>query len=152
AATLAGLFLTILYFVDYQEYRRHLSSVHLSESLRTMLQFLTGAFGLLGEALWPYSGLGVLALLLLTALIVMRMSWRDSTSPARRRLIGLLSFATAVGCLALSVGLGRPGYGFTPRYYLLAVPALLCAYFIWGCCPPLVARLGQFVLFVVSCL
>ena len=38
------------------------------------------------------------------------------------RALALLLFIVAIICLAVSVGVGRRGYGFTLRYFLLAAP------------------------------
>ena len=61
--------------------------------------------------------------------------------------MGLLAFLAGVGCLAMSVGLGRPGYGWSPRYAVLAAPALCALYFAWGACSRL--ALGQFAQMVL---
>ncbi len=145
----AALLLTALYFVDYRGVRQYTSGMDLRECLRTALQFLTGAFGSAGEAVWPYSGFGMVVLLLLTAVALLQMTQRPPL-PHRAHLFGMLAYAAALGCLALSVGLGRPGYGFTARYYLLAAPALCWAYFVWGSCPAAAARLAQAGLLIVT--
>jgi hypothetical protein len=61
--------------------------------------------------------------------------------------LGLLLFMVATICLAASVALGRRGFGFSGRYFLLAVPLLCCAYYMWGLCGrPIIARVSQTVL------
>ena len=98
-------------------------------SLITAVQFLSGSFGPVAEPSWPYSGLVMLGLLLLTAGMLLRATTRARPAEDRFRALALLLFIAATICLALSIGLGRRGYGFTLRYFLLATPVLCCIYF-----------------------
>ncbi len=93
----------------------------------TSIQFLTMGFGPAVRAVWPFSGLGVFCLLLLSAAvlaIVVRNQPRE-----RNRALGLLLFLGAMASLALGLGLGRDG--FEPRYITLSVPVWCCVYFVW---------------------
>ena len=135
----AALLLVALYFVGYQEPAHDLPALHsgtslirvIRASLRTTGQFLSGGFGPAAEPSWPYSGLVMLGLLLLTTGMLLRAAKRARAAEDRFRALALLLFMVATICLALSVGLGRQGYGFTLRYFLLAAPALCWVYFAW---------------------
>ena len=129
----AALLLVALYFVGYQEPAHHLPALHSGTSLirfirsclSTTGQFLSGGFGPAAEPSWPYSGLVMLGLLLLTTGMLLRAAKRARAAEDRFRALALLLFIAATICLALSVGLGRQGYGFTLRYFLLATPVTL---------------------------
>ena len=135
----AALLLVALYSVGYQEPAHHLPALHSGSSLirfirsclSTTGQFLSGGFGPAAEPSWPYSGLVMLGLLLLTTGMLLRAAKRARAAEDRFRASALLLFIVATTCLALSAGLGRQGYGFTLRYFLLATPALCCVYFAW---------------------
>ena len=135
----AALLLVALYFVGYQEPAHHLPALHsgtslirfIRGSLTTTWRFLAGGFGPAAEPSWPYSGLVMLGLLLFTAGMLLRAAKCARPAGDRFRALALLLFMIATICLALSVGLGRQGYGFTLRYFVQAAPALCCAYFAW---------------------
>jgi hypothetical protein len=120
-----------LYLVGYQEAGRHVVQFDLRESLRTSVQFLTSGFGPGGERFWPYSGWAMLLVLLFTVAVLFLEVWRKGVSNASHAR-GLICFLVAVGTLALSVGLGRQGFGFTGRYFLIATPGLCCVYYAWA--------------------
>ena len=142
----AALGLTGLYFFRYQTASYYLQQLHAGRSLRAALQFLSGGFGPAARAFWPFSGYGVAALWLLSVGVLLAAAWRQPL--CRPRAVGLLFFLAALAGLAASVGVGRPGSGFTPHYFLIAVPALGWLYFVWGACaPPAVGQVAQMALF-----
>jgi len=146
---LASVLLAAFYFVDYplllrlkmQEPPKHLSSLDLRGSFRTARKFLSGSFGPAAELSWPYSGFGMLGLLIATSIQLLRRLPRS---------IGLLLFLMGVGCLAFSVGFGRHGLGFIARYFLIAAPALGLIYYAWGVRKSRVSHLVQTGLFIAS--
>jgi hypothetical protein len=146
----AALLLAALYFVGLREPERH-ADPDISLALTTAGQFLAESFGPAGEMFWPWSGLGVLGLVLSGAATLFVSACRRA--PAERcRSLGLLALLAGTLCLALSVGLGRPGFGFTPRYAVLAFPGLCWVYFAWGTAgAPPVRQLAQLVLFTIVC-
>jgi hypothetical protein len=145
----AALALVAVYLLDYPELERH-PHLDVKATLETTLEFLTGGLGSQAASFWPFSGAGVFGLFFLTGGILV-WSLRRARSVDRSRVVGLLCFLSAVALLALSVGLGRPGFGFTPRYSVFAAPAFCCAYFIWGICsPPAVNHLAQMSLFSLA--
>jgi hypothetical protein len=148
----AALLLVALYFGDYQYAGYYRDTWKSWVSLETAVQFLAAGFGPAGELFWPISGLVVLVLLLLAGGGLFS-AFRRGRPVERPRAVGLIFFLAAVVCLAACVGTGRPGSGFAPRYYVLAVPALCGAYLIWGaCCSPAVGQLAQMSLFTLAAL
>ncbi len=149
-----ALLLTGLYFLDYQKPPTSIvpSSPGLWATLGTSIQFLSVSFGLAAAEFWPFSGLGLLSLLLVTAgfLVVV---WY--TQPGERvRALGFLLFLGAMISLALGIGWGRSGFGdfagFAPRYVLSAAPVSCCIYFVWGIYGPLTIRyFAQMCLFIL---
>lgn len=77
--------------------------------------------------LWPIPYLVVLCLLAGSVVVLRRVAW--GRPQERHRALGLLSFLTAMGCLALALGLGRNG--FETRYVTLFVPTWCCVYLVW---------------------
>jgi hypothetical protein len=152
--TAAAILLSALYFVGYHEPARHWTVLRLRGCAATTLAFLAGGFGPAAARFRLLWGLGVFALLLASAGALLVAVW-GGRPPGRPRALGLLCFLAAVACLALSVGLGRTGYGFTPRYFLFAAPALCCVYFTWGVYSrPALGRFAQtclFALIVFTC-
>jgi len=99
------------------------------QALRASLQFLSLMFGPGARSTFPYSGLLALVLLLLSVALLVAVWFRQPRE--RFRAFGLLCFLGGVGLLALAIGWGRatsPQGGSGPWYYVLAVPALCCAY------------------------
>ena len=159
-----ALMIIPLYFIGLRPYKLSPPTGGPGAILRTTLQFLSLTFGPAGSHLLspdeipPYVGLGVVALCLVSAWVLFR-AWR--VRPAERpRVLGLLLFMLAVGCVAGAVGVKRsgadPDSGFTgsaPRYAMLAAPLLCCLYLIWDLYGG--ERLGRFVplgLFALLCL
>jgi len=145
---IAALEVTI-YIVGYHEATSHLSVFNLKESAMTALQFLTAGFGPAVQQFWPYSGLVMLGFWLLTGGLLGRQLWRDRLSD-RSYDLALVCFMLGLACLTLSVGLGRRGYGFAPRYGLIAAPALCWMYYSWFLSRSLsISAMTQAVLFVI---
>ncbi len=133
SSVLAALFVTAIYFRNYQGVTGHLSVFHPRSSMITALQFLTGSFGPAAQVYWPLWGVAIVGLLgLMTVALISTFVRRSATE--RGRAGGLLCFMIAIAGLAGSVGLGRRGYGFANRYCLLAVPALCGVYYAMGVC------------------
>lgn len=152
ALAAAALGLVAYYLVDYQYASYYRDSWRLSVLWRTGLQFLTGGFGPAGQLFWPLSGWVVLGLFVLTGGRLLLLCRRGRPGE-RARAVGLLLFLAAVGCLAASVGAGRPGAGFAPRYYVLAAPALCGVYFAWTVGNPRAdGRLAPTALFTLAAL
>jgi hypothetical protein len=146
---LASVALAAFYFVDYPLISRAglkgpltLSNLKLGGVFITTGKFLTGSFGPAAELSWRYSRIAMLGLLIATSIQLLRRLPRS---------IGLLLFLMGVGCLALSVGFGRRGEGFTGRYFLIAAPVLGLIYYAWGDCrKSRVSHLVQTGLFIAA--
>jgi hypothetical protein len=124
----SALLLVALYFLGYERAPNQPFTPSLRAALTNGVAFFTQGFGPAARALWPFSGLGVLGLLLASAAA---LAAAGRGRPREwRRASGLLSFLGALACLALAVGLGRSG--LEARYVTLAVPALCWAYFVWA--------------------
>jgi hypothetical protein len=123
---LAALLLMVAYFVGYEPVPYHPTSAGVRAIPRTAIQFLTNGLGPATKALWPLSGLVGVCLLVLSVAILGMTWWKRPRE--RCRVVALLAFLGAMGCLALAIGLGRDG--FESRYVLLAAPAWCCVYFI----------------------
>jgi hypothetical protein len=153
AFALGALLLVGVYFVNYQHPPQQGPSAGLLPSLSTSLEFLS--MSLVSDVAvlcWPYSGLAVLGLCLVSVGALV-LAWRQRPGQ-RAAVVGLLLFLAATLALGLAVGWGRssfgPGAGFAARYATLAVLVLCCLFFIWGVYP----RSGRFVqmcLLVVMC-
>jgi hypothetical protein len=134
-----ALLLAVLYFVGYQEPAQHLPTWQSGTTilsfirgwLKTTWQFLSGGFGPAAEPSWPYSGLMMVGLVLLTTGMLLMAAKGARRVEDRFRAVALVFFMVAIICLALSVGVGRRGYGFTLRYFLLAAPVLCWVYLAW---------------------
>lgn len=143
-----------LYFVGFKKAPAVAPWPGLYESIRTALQFLSGCIGPMGKETWPVSGVLVVGACLLAAW----HSWRTMRErPKERvRVLGMLFFLAAIGCLAAAIGFGRayegPMAGFMPRYMSLAMTFACClflmsvAYF-----PALTSRRLQHVMFAAMC-
>jgi hypothetical protein len=145
--TLMALLLTALYFVNYHGQGPPLNRLSVSKSIETAMQFVAGSFGPAAERTWPVSGACVLAFAASTSGLLLYLLWRGGTMEGGRAL-GLLLFLAGLVALAGSIGLGRPGYGFTSRYSLQVVPGLCLAYFAWAIYSRRAARLIQAILLI----
>jgi hypothetical protein len=90
--------------------------------------------------------------LLLLSVAMLVLVW--CAQPRERfRASGLLLFLGAMGCLALTIGWGRPTQGVAPRYVTLMAPVLCGVYLAWGIYgASSVGRLLQMCLFIFACL
>jgi hypothetical protein len=134
--TLAGgaVLLTALYFHRYPTPALPITFGRAKvAALVTGLKFVASSIGLAAKPLWPWSGVAIGAVLVATAAALLWTTWRERP---QRRTWGLLLFLAGAACLTASVGLGKRGHGFTPRYHLLAAPLLCTAFFAWGICLP----------------
>ena len=97
--------------------------------------------------LWPIPCLFVLCFLAASVALLLRSS-RDRPQE-RQRALGLLSFLTAMGCLALALGLGRNA--FETRYVILLFPTWCCVYFVWSIyAPPLLNTSARTLLLALT--
>ncbi len=122
----SALLLVVLYFIGFESVPYHPKSPSVPATLNTAAQFFTIGFGPATRAIWPWSGLGVLSLLLLSA-VVLVIVWRYQPRE-RLRASGLFLFLGAMTSLALGLGLGRDG--FETRYVTLAIPLWCCVYYV----------------------
>jgi hypothetical protein len=152
AAVCIVILLAVLYLHGLEKPQQIPPTPGFAASLRASLEFLSGSFGFHAGLAWPSIGLAMLILILASAAIVLTAVVRQTQ--ARLSSIGFLLFLGAGCLLALSIGVGRAGFGvgagLQPRYVTLALPALLCVYFVWLAYTPLaVSRVIQIVLFAV---
>jgi hypothetical protein len=144
-----------LYFVQFQTVSHPTTGMW--AQLRVGSQILSLMFGLMAEDLWPYLAVGVVALALASAAFLVR-AWFDQPGD-RARTLGLLLFLCSMATLALGIAWGRawieevmgPKVGFSPRYVSLAVPLLVCLYYVWQVIPCSYADLIHMVLFTTLC-
>ncbi len=127
-----ALIVTGLYFVSYESPMWYPASGVNLDFVKTSLKFLAIGFGPASAHSWPLSALAAIAVLSCTALLL--LSAARSRPPDRPRALGLLLVLAGVLVTAIAVGRGRatlPHANIPGRYVLLAVPALLTAYFAW---------------------
>lgn len=140
AAAVLALLLTGFYFIGLVKPWYHPPSPSWWASLLVATQFLSNAFGLIGAERWPFSGLVVLGLLLVST-AALPLAWYCQAQERGRgvRLALLLVSAqvllaglTAGLCMVLGLGTGMPGLpslpgfpGFAVRFIPLAL-LLLC--------------------------
>jgi hypothetical protein len=129
----AALLLTGWYFVGLAMHREQSANPGVWRGLVVSARFLGMSFGLAGEKLWPFSAWFLLALLGLS-LIPLTRAWLRLPLE-RPRLLGLSLFVVGVAGLITATGWGRARLGeyagSSPRYVVLAVPALFWIYFVW---------------------
>lgn len=138
---LAAIF-CLLYVAGYQKPAGQPPSLGWRAITQTSLQFLGMSIGSAGKLAWPYATEITLAILLAT---LGRIAWLWRKNPEERiRLAGLALFFAAIAIMAYAVGKGRSSFGFpsgfASRYSLLALPALVAAYFTWAIRPPRFGR------------
>ncbi len=151
----AALLLVGLYFVHLQRAPYPRSGVW--SQFRVGSQFLSLMCGLVAEDLWPYSAVGVVALTLISATFLVR-AWFHRPGD-RARTLGLFLFLGSMALLAMGIAWGRawiedfmgPKVGFSPRYVSLALPLLVCLYYVWLVLPRSDGNLIHLVLFTVLC-
>ena len=123
--------------------------------LRATVQFLTGGFGPPAvQWLWPFSGVILVSLLLLTAALAV-VAWRRQPQ-ATDRTVGLLFFCGGMLSLALGIAWGRASMGpeafeYAQYYSTLAMPLACCLYFLCEISGQPIGRLIQMSLFAVAC-
>ena len=131
-AALVTLLLCAVYFVGYESSPWNPPSPGLTATLETTGKFLALSVGPAAAKAWLICGTIVVLVLLasLGTLLAAGRRWDDD----RVRVVGLFAFFAAAAVLALAVGWGRAGRAaatgrVSPRYVLLAAPALCAAYF-----------------------
>jgi hypothetical protein len=141
--------LVVLYFVGFRRVPYFPTSPSAAHTLETALQFLTMAFGPAVKVWWPFSGLGMAAVLIAVVISIGAIAFKEPEE--RARAVGLLLFIAAMTTLALAVGLGRNG--FEPRYVTLSVPIVCCIYLIASIyCPRHVRPYALLSLLAIPCL
>jgi hypothetical protein len=133
ALALAAVATVGLYFHAYQTPAHHPPSPGIGASLLEGLMCLSTSMGQAGARIWPYSGIGVLLLLLFVVNLLKIAWWRTPTD--RIRSGGLILMLGAIVALALGIGHFRAGLaagiGFAPRYAAFTSLFLCIAYL--GC-------------------
>jgi hypothetical protein len=124
---LSALLLVAFYFHGYESVPYHPTTTGVLQTLSTSAKFITLGFGPAMRDVWPFSGLVIFCLLLLSAAVLL-WGWRNEPQE-RLRVLGFLSFLGAMASLALGLGLGRDG--FETRYVTLAAPAWCCVYYLF---------------------
>ena len=144
----ATLGLVGFYFVNYERAEDAAAPTTIWNGLVTSLQFGTSMLGGGTVYFWPASGALFLGLMAASGLALV---WVCATRPADRpRAIGLMLFLGGLTALALSLGRGREGAGFTARYVTMASPIGCGTYFLWGLVRPPLGRLVQVGLFTAA--
>jgi hypothetical protein len=129
AFAVAAVLILYLSFVGYEKPAHHPQGNGIRDTLVMATRFLAASLGPeSGLSWWPYSGYGVVGLLLAGAAILALIWLRRPDQ--RLRAAGLLCFLGGMACLALGIGWGRQE--IYSRYVTLAAPALCCAYFVAG--------------------
>jgi hypothetical protein len=104
--------------------------------------------------LWPFSGCGMLGLLLLGAAACV-VTWYKQPQE-RLRALGFLLFLGGMGTLAMVVGWGRAWQGYeyilSTHYVTMMSPTLCCLYFLGDFSRATIGRLTQFGLFALVAL
>ncbi|MEJ7636691.1 MAG: hypothetical protein WKF75_01575 [Singulisphaera sp.] len=151
----AGAILLIsVYAVDYRKpyYAHDPSSAGPRAFLRTSLQVLSVGFGPAVRSSWPWSGLVVLGLWVLSRAVLAKAGherpgglepWDSSCSGAQLSLVLALGWGRPTG---------SPTVGFQSRYATLTTPALCCIYFIWEITARRPSDSARACLFGLACL
>lgn len=124
---LAALLLILIYFIGYEKVPYHLSNNDLITILGASLRFLTIGLGPVVTTLWPFSGFGLVLLLIVSLGFLFRSARHQPQG--RVQALGFFFFLGSMCSLALGIGLGREG--FEIRYITLAAPVFCCVYFIY---------------------
>jgi hypothetical protein len=144
AGTVAAAIVAGLYFVGYERPAWTPPNPGPIPSLAAGVRFLALGWGPAARSSWIISGLGVLGALGAGLFVCLRRL-RGLPPEERHRALGMLAFTGAFLAFGLVVGWGRAGvivvYGSWPlRYSLIALPALVVAFFLWTLYAPAAAR------------
>jgi hypothetical protein len=152
-----ALLLVPLYFVGLESTVPHPPLIFSSfwPVFTTWIRLLSMSFGPAVAPLWKFFGLGMLGLLLSSAILLLAV-WRKQPGE-RFRVLGLLSFMSGAVCLALGTAWGRAeldaGEAFKSHYVIIMIPLLYSVYFIWGVYKASTSgRLVQTCLFILICI
>jgi hypothetical protein len=122
-----------LHFLGYRRAHWLLYSSRPTAVLEVVAKVLSLGLGPAARTYWPASAVFVLSLL--AATVVLLLSGFARGSSENRRRLGLLTALAGMGCLVLSIGIGRADFsddaGFTARYITLTAPILCCVSFAW---------------------
>jgi hypothetical protein len=136
ASVAVTIALAALYFVGYTSPPYGAPNPGIRASLAATVKFLALGLGPVARSSWLLSTTITLGLLITSAIVVLYAVLRGRGTE-RHRALGILVFFASLGVFALAMGWGRarvlPLWGgvWPTRYVLLAVPALLAAFFIW---------------------
>jgi hypothetical protein len=157
---MTALLLVPLYFVHYVKYEEDVQQgTTLKAIATTTLKFVTLNFLPVAKPTWPFSGLLMLGLLILSGLILVKFILRKGgvdrsgawtlrgiagskatqrKEPSERaRALGLFFYLGAIASLALGFGKGRAYRGdvldpyWVRHYWIMAVPVFFYLYFVW---------------------
>ncbi len=99
---------------------------------RTTLEALTTSLGKMGTEAWPFTGVLLVGLALISLGL---LGWALRRPGERLRSLGLLAFLGGHVALAAGIGWGRsglgPGAGFAGRYVTLFAPLVCALYFVF---------------------
>jgi hypothetical protein len=150
---LAAVCVALYYFFDYdaREADQPWHNKSVWGTLTGGMAFLTSSFGPgASEPFWPFSGLAMLSVLLLSAVALVAEARGSAQGIERGRALFLLCFIGGMTIFALGHAWGRMGEGLVFSYYVLAVPTLFSVYFVWVIFrPQTLGRLGQMCLFTL---
>jgi len=124
---------TALYFRNYITPAAHPHSAGLVPSAKIATEVLALGWGWVGQMTWPVSGILIVALLCVTAVLVMAVSYRHAG--IRDALVPYVAVAIGVIGLASGIGWGRSGFGplagFAVRYGIFMLPLMVATYLVW---------------------
>ncbi|MDQ4142416.1 MAG: hypothetical protein M3198_01520 [Actinomycetota bacterium] len=130
AFPVVALIVTALYFLGYESPAWYPTSRLNVQFAKTSLKFLAIGLGPAAAQWWAVCTITVTVAIGYTAILLLTVI---RSQPAKRsRAIGLLLVLASVGVMAIGIGRGRgavPDAHIPIRYVLLALPALLTAYF-----------------------
>jgi hypothetical protein len=104
-------------------------------TLVASLAALTASIGqAVAQPFWPYSGLTLLLLMVLSAGALLTLAVRPRHAMERSRAEGLLFFLGGVTTGALALGYGRGGLGlpYENDYAILSIQGLCAMYVVWS--------------------
>lgn len=154
ACAVTAWLLCAAYFRNYLSPEHHPHSAGLIDSLQISLEVLALGWGWVGQMIWPFSGVLVAALVLVTGITV-----AANMKNAQESDLCIAFFAVALSCILLAIGIGwgRSGFGplagFAVRYGILMLPLMAVCYLAWvRLGGRLTASLVPMAFFTVSCL
>jgi hypothetical protein len=151
----AALVITALYFVGYERPSWTPENPGIVPTAKTTARFVAMGLGPaynsgqfvtmgLGPTYNALSALFVAGIIGSAFVVLVHRVLHGRQDPERRRATALIGFLVGSVLLALSIGYGRaalvPRYGLPDRYALIAMPAMVAAWFAWERYGPARAR------------